>query len=83
MAHSQCACVFSRDNSVYNFPTNDLSGGFQEIEDQLENVFNSQVNAFRINLSFGLLLRNFFLLVNRFAILFHTQMRPYLILVRW
>ena len=48
----------SRDNSVYNFPTNDLSGGFQEIENQLENVFNSQVNAFRINLSFGLLLRN-------------------------
>lgn len=50
--------VPTRDNTVYNFPTNDLEGGYREIQEQLEEVFESQVNAFKLNLSFGLILKN-------------------------
>ena len=50
----------SRDNTVYNFPTNDLDRGFTEIEQHLEDVFESQVNAFKLNASFGLLLKKLF-----------------------
>ena len=49
---------YTRDNTVYNFPTNDLARGFPEIEQHLDDVFESQVNAFKLNVSFGIILKN-------------------------
>ena len=43
---------------VYNFPSNNLNGGFLEIRGHLMEIYNDQQNAFRINLAFGMILFN-------------------------
>ena len=43
---------------VYNFPSNNLNGGFREIRGHLMEIYNDQQNAFRINLAFGMILVN-------------------------
>ena len=43
---------------VYNFPTNNLNGGFNEIRGHLHQIYNDQEHAFRINFSFGMILQN-------------------------
>ena len=43
---------------TYNFPTNDLDGGISDISDQLRAISADQNNAFKINLSLGMILRN-------------------------
>ena len=42
----------------YNFPTNDLSGGIDEIIDCLNSIFNQETYAFKFNIILGLILRN-------------------------
>ena len=48
----------TRDNAVYNFPTNDLQDGFGEMRNHLNEIYENEVNAFKLNLSFGLILKN-------------------------
>ena len=48
----------SRDGTVYNFPTNDLNGGMQEIQNHLNSIYSSENNAFRLNIALGMLLRD-------------------------
>ena len=43
---------------VYNFPTDNLNAGYREIRRHLEEIYNDQHNAFRINLAFGMILFN-------------------------
>ena len=43
---------------VYNFPSNNLHRGFNEIRGHLTQIYNDQENAFRINFSFGMILQN-------------------------
>ena len=56
--HILAPTTSTQDNTVYNFPTNDLQGGSNELRRQLDRVFETQVNAFKLNLSFGLILKN-------------------------
>ena len=42
----------------YNFPTNNLSGGIGEVMNRVREVFRNENNVFRLNLAFGLILRN-------------------------
>ena len=44
--------------NVYNFPTNNLHGGYREIRTQLIEIFQNLHNAYRINLDFGTILFN-------------------------
>ena len=43
---------------VYNFPSNNLHRGFNEIRGHLHQIYNDQEHAFRINFSFGMILQN-------------------------
>ena len=43
---------------VYNFPSNNLHGGFNEIRGHLNQIYNDQGHAFWINFSFGMILQN-------------------------
>ena len=43
---------------VYNFPSNNLHGGFNEIRGHLNQIYNDQGHAFRIDFSFGMILQN-------------------------
>ena len=43
---------------VYNFQSNNLHRGFNEIRGYLTQVYNDQENAFTINISFGMILQN-------------------------
>ena len=45
-------------NKVYNFPSNNLQKGFNEIRGHLNQIYNDQEHAFRINFSFGMILQN-------------------------
>ena len=44
--------------TVYNFPSNDLHRGFNEIRRHLTQIYNDQEHTFRINFSFGMILQN-------------------------
>ena len=46
-----------RDKTVYNFPTSDLESN-EEIAEHLQTIFDSEENAFRINASLGMILRD-------------------------
>ena len=48
----------TRSGGVYNFPTNNLAGGVQEIEAHLKKIYSEEDNAFRLNIALGLLLRD-------------------------
>ena len=48
----------NREGAVYNFPTNDLRGGVQELREQLEDIYNRESNAFRLNIAVGMILRD-------------------------
>ena len=43
---------------IYNFQTNNLHGGYREIRGHIQQIFNDQQNAFRINFAFGMILFN-------------------------
>ena len=42
----------------YNFPTENLQGGVDEIMSHIEDIYQEQTNSFRLNMSFGFILRN-------------------------
>ena len=42
----------------YNFPTNDLSGGMDEVVESMKEIYDTSLNAFKINISFGIILRH-------------------------
>ena len=44
--------------NIYNFPTNNLHGGYREIRSQVREIYQNLHNAFRINLAFGTILFN-------------------------
>ena len=44
--------------STYNYPTDNLKGGYDEIQEHIEDIYSQQSNAFKINFSFGLILYN-------------------------
>ena len=44
--------------NIYNFPTNNLHGGYREIRTQVREIYQNLHNAFRINLAFGTILFN-------------------------
>ena len=48
----------TKNGAVYNFPTNDLKGGFPELEAHLNKIYNQEDHAFRLNLAIGMLLRD-------------------------
>ena len=43
---------------VYNFPTDNMTGGYPEIRQHLDNIYDRQENSFRLNLAFGMILFN-------------------------
>ena len=43
---------------IYNFQSNNLHGGYREIRGHIQQIFNDQQNAFRINFAFGMILFN-------------------------
>ena len=45
------------DKTVYNFPTSDLENS-DEFEQHLQTIFDSEENAFRLNASLGMILRD-------------------------
>lgn len=45
-------------SSTYNFPTNDLSGKYKEISDQLFTIYDNETEGFKLNMSLGMILRN-------------------------
>ncbi len=47
----------SNHTHIYNFPTNDLQGGIAELTEHLEHIFLEQRRTFKVNISFGLILR--------------------------
>jgi len=44
--------------SEFNFPTNDFEGGIKEMMNALRSVFKQQSEAFKLNISLGLILKN-------------------------
>ena len=44
--------------SDYDFPTNDLNGGVEELMTHVRDIFNRQTNTFKLNLSLGYIMRN-------------------------
>ena len=44
--------------NVYNFPSNTLHRGFNEIRGHLNQIYSDQEHAFRINFSFGMILQS-------------------------
>ena len=46
------------ESTIYNFVTNDLNAGNKEFSKHLGEIFENEQNSFRINLSFGLILRD-------------------------
>ena len=42
--------------STYNFPTNNLKGGYDEIESHLNQIYQDSQKAFKVNFSFGSIL---------------------------
>jgi hypothetical protein len=44
--------------STYNFPTNNLAGGVEEIMNNVRTIYATMKNEFKLNLSFGLILKN-------------------------
>ena len=44
--------------NIYNFPTNNLHGGYREIRTQVREIYQNLHNAYRINLAFGTILFN-------------------------
>ena len=57
---------------LYNFPTNNLSNGYKEIEDHITEIYNAQSNAFKINFSLGLILYNAEKKTYRYFIPYHN-----------
>ena len=43
---------------VYNYPTNDLSGGIDELMTQINDIYEKEDKAFQLNLSFGFIMEN-------------------------
>ena len=43
---------------IYNFPLNDFNGESEQLYHQLNHVYEKENNTFRINLPFGVILRN-------------------------
>ena len=43
---------------TYNFPTNNLHRGYREIRGQINQIYNEQNQAFRVNFAFGMILFN-------------------------
>ena len=58
--------------STYNFPTNNLDKGFQEIHQHINEIYDQRNEAFRINLSLGLILFNSETNSYRYFIPFHN-----------
>ena len=44
-------------SSVYNFPTNNLERGYEQLQENLEYVYSQQQKAFKVNFAFGLILK--------------------------
>jgi hypothetical protein len=44
--------------NLYNFPTNNLKQGSQELETHLRKVYENEKSAFKVNLSLGFILKN-------------------------
>ena len=42
----------------YNFPTDDLRGGVDEIMNRVENIYQTENNSFKLNLNLGFIMRN-------------------------
>ena len=42
----------------YNFPTDDLSRGVDEIMNRIENIYQTENNSFKLNLNLGFIMRN-------------------------
>ena len=59
--------------STYNFPTNNLEKGYEEIQSHIEDIYEQQSTAFKINLSFGLILYNIDTKSYRYFIPFHNS----------
>ena len=57
---------------IYNFPTNNLSGEYKEIESHINEIYQSQTNAFKINFSLGLILYNMEKKTYRYFIPYHN-----------
>lgn len=47
----------TRQIHLHNIPTNNLNKGMREFSEDLEEIFNNENQAFRINISFGMILR--------------------------
>ena len=43
---------------VYNYPTDDLSGGVDELMTQINDIYEKEDKAFKLNLSFGFIIEN-------------------------
>ena len=57
---------------LYNFPTNNLSDSYKEIEDHINEIYQDQNNAFKINFSLGLILFNIEKKIYRYFIPYHN-----------
>ena len=64
----------SENRSVYNYPTNDLSNGMEEIENHLREIFENEQNSFKINIAIGMILRNIDNNEARYYIPFENEM---------
>ena len=42
----------------YNFPTENLSGGVDEVMKHLEQIYKDQINSFKVNINLGFILRD-------------------------
>ena len=58
MAHICAQSKVGPVQCIYNFPTNNLSGGISEISDAFEKVFHEQNSAFKVQFWIGLILQN-------------------------
>ena len=64
----------SRNGTVYNFPTNDLEGGMQEVTQHLNSIYSSESNAFRVNVALGMILRDLQTGETRYFIPYENEM---------
>ena len=59
--------------STYNYPSNNLNEGYEEIRRHITDIYEQRDNAFKINLAFGLILYNTDTNLFRYFIPYHNS----------
>ena len=65
---------FGSVENTYNFPTNDLEGGVEEIIQNLQTLYEQENESFKLNITFGLMLKNITTKEHRYFVPHHNRL---------